>query len=330
MSQKIKQLSKVIGRTFMALSVCGNGAYAKTSESRVRTVSVNQVIRHPALDVTYQGVVDRLRERGYRSGENLILNYEQAQGNVVLSSQISQKFVSKGADVLVGVGTTSSQSLVNASGNKIPVVFTTVTDPVGSGIVESLKGSKKSVTGVSNMTDMKEQLLFMKKIIPDLKTVGVIFNPGEDNSVKLVKTLEDKAKETGLRIVASPANKTIEVPTAARFLVGKADVMFVTNDNTALSAFDAIAKTGLEQRIPVFVSDVDIVSQGALGALGPDQYEVGRQTGDMVADILEGKKAGEIPTGFPTKNSLYLNESLAKTLGISFAPDLKKQATKIL
>lgn len=330
MFDKIKSLSVFLGFLGGAAFLFGSLAYGKNSDKQTKTVSISQVIRHPALDVTCQGVIDRLKERGYESGKNLVLNYEQAQGSVVLSAQISQKFVSQGADVLVGVGTTSSQSLVNASGNKIPVVFTTVTDPLGSGIVESLNGSKNPVTGVSNMTDMKEQLLFMKKIIPDLKTVGVIFNPGEDNSVKLVQTLETKAKETGLKIIASPANKTIEVPTAARFLIGKADVMFVTNDNTALSAFDAIAKIGLEQKIPVFVSDVDIVSQGALGALGPDQYEVGRQTGDLVADILGGKKAGELPTGFPKKTNLYLNESLAKSLGITFDPELKKQATKIL
>ena len=327
MNFKFKLLSTLL---YFSVLTCFGPKASSRAEVKMKTVSVSQIIQHPALDTTYKGLIEGLKRRGYIQGKNLNLNYEQAQGNLAIASQISQKFASQNPDVLVGVATGSAQSLVNASQGIIPVVFSSVTDPIGANLVKNLDGNPFPVTGVSNLTSMKEQLQFMKNVLPKLKRLGLIYNPSEFNSTQLAKTIKDIAPEAGITVEESPANKTIEVPTATRFLMGKVDAILITNDNTALSAFDAVTQISLQQKVPVFTSDVDIVSQGALAALGPDQFEIGCQTGGLVADILEGKDARKIPVGFPKSTSIYLNQSVASSLGLSFDAELIKQADKIL
>ena len=141
---------------------------------------------------------------------------------------------------------------------------------------------------------------------------------------------QSAAKEQGIVLHPTPASKTSEVLSAAQNLVGKVDAIFINNDNTALAAFDAITKIGNEHKIPIFVSDIDCLQKGALAALGPDQYHLGRQAGKMVVTILKEKlKPSNIPVEWPKKVEFKLNLEIAKQLDLQFENDLLSQAERM-
>lgn len=295
-------------------------------------IAVAQVIEHPALDKTFEGFVDGMSRGGYVDGLNCKIVRESAQGNPALALQIAQKFVGQKAKLIVGLGTSTAQAAAKATENSpnIPIIFSSVTDPLGSKIVATLEKPGGNVTGVSNFVDPSKQMDVFKKILPQMKRLGVIYNPGEANSVSLVESMEKVAEQNGLTLVKAPASKTGEVQGAAQNLVGKTDAIFVNNDNTALAAFDAVVKVGSENQLPVFVSDVDLVKKGAIAALGANQYELGHQTARMAVRMLNGLGApSTTPVEFPLKVKLELNVDVANKLDIEFMQDLTSSSERV-
>ena len=294
-------------------------------------IGIIQIIEHPALDQTRQGVMDELVDAGFIPGKTIQWDYESAQGNPALASQIIQKFVGQRARLIVAIPTTPAQAAAQITqGSNIPVVFASVTDPVGTKLVIDPKKPEGNITGVSNFIAVEKQIKTFRKILPGLKRLGIIYNPGEANSVILLEKTQSAAKAEDISLVAIPASKTSEVLTAAQNLVGKVDAIFINNDNTALAAFDAVTKVGNEHKIPVFVSDVDCLQKGALAALGADQYQLGRQAGKMVVKILKEKlKPSDIPVEWPQKIDFKFNLEVARQLGLQFEDDLISQAERM-
>ena len=171
------------------------------------------------------------------------------------------------------------------------LIFASVTDPKSSGL-QPCPGERQ-YTGVSNFIDVKPQLEYFKKLYPKLQTLSVIYNPGEDNSVALIKLIQQAAKETGLQIKLAPATSTALVPQTAKSIASSVDGFFISNDNTALAAFAVVAKIAKERGIPAFCSDGDMMTNGATAALGPDQYALGAQAADMLLAWLD--KGEEAP-----------------------------------
>ena len=311
----------------LGISTLGNFAEAKLSKK----VLISQVIEHPALNATTQGIIDALAEAGYKKGETLELRVESAQANGALAGQISSKFVTQDPSIVVGVGTLSAQSLAKyAAEGKAKLVFATVTDPLGAGLVKSLKNPGKNTSGVSNFVALEPQLALFKKIQPSLKTLGIIYNSGELNSIHIVKQLEDLCPKLGLTLVKQTINKTADVSQAATKLAQNVDAIFISNDNTALGALPNIIKVAKNVKIPVYVSDTDAVEQGALAALGPNQYEVGKQAGQMIVRILQGADINTQPAEFPSKTELYINLDTASQIGLSIPKEVLKKASKVI
>lgn len=310
-----------------SLGLMINGVAAE----KMKKVCVNQFVAHPALDATTKGVIDGLAQQGYTQGRNVEVRVESAQANSPLASQISMKFVSQGADVVVGVATVSAQSLSKyAKEQKTKLVFSSVTDPLGAGLVQSLEKPGDNTSGVSNFVALAPQLHLFQQIQPQLKRLGILYNPSEANSLSLIKQLQALCAQQGIVLVLQAAHRTSEVAPAATKLAAHVDAIFISNDNTALSALQAIINAGNKAKIPVYVSDTDAVALGALAALGPNQYNVGVQTGKMVARCLNGTNPGEIPVEFPERTELYLNESAAEKIGLQFPPALQAAATRII
>jgi len=147
----------------------------------------------------------------------------------------------------------------------------------------------------------RKQFELLKKSLPALSKLGIIYNPGEANSVSLIQKMQAQAPEFGFSLVLATATNTGEIAQATQSLIHKVDAIFVNNDNTALAAFESISKIASQNKIPVFVSDVDLFDKGALAAFGPNQYEIGRQTGKMAIQILQGAKPETLPVLFPDK-----------------------------
>ncbi|MEI6789839.1 MAG: ABC transporter substrate-binding protein [Myxococcaceae bacterium] len=304
----IKKISVILA----VLAVLVIAVFVNQRESKkLPSVLISQTVNHPAIDATVRGILDSLAAEGFKEGQNITIRLESAQADPALAAQIASNFMGKNPEVVVGVATMASQAFLKYRPfKKTALVFSTVTDPVGAGLVSD------GITGVSNFVPLEPQLTLFKKILPNMTKLGILYNPGEANSVSIVRKLEEICPRFGLTLVKQTVTKTGDAVQNATLLAQKADAVFVSNDNTVLSAIKAVISAAKKQKIPVFVSDTDAVALGALAALGPNQYDIGRQTGSMIAKLLRGKKVSEIAIEYPVKTELFINRQTAKELGI--------------
>ncbi|XKM12821.1 ABC transporter substrate-binding protein [Orbaceae bacterium ac157xtp] len=319
---------KNVGLTLMALLLTTN-AWGNESNKHVPFVALTAIVEHPALDSVRRGVEDVLHENGYIAGENLKLQYQSAQGSTANAAQIAKQFVASKPDVIVGIATPSSQALA-ATTKKIPIIFTAVTDPVVAKLTPSWDASKTNVTGVSDALSLDKQIDIMLKIKPDLKTVGYVYSPGEINSTIVLKELQKSLAEKGIKIIAAPAQRTSDIPTAARSLKGKVDLIYTTTDNNVVSAYESLAKVANESKIPLVASDPDLATRGAVVALGMSYYDLGRQAGEIVIRIINGEKPGDIPTQIGKTMRLVINQKAAERQGIELSQELLNMATETI
>lgn len=314
-------------RTLLGASFVAAASLAQAAEPHV--VAVTQIVEHPALDAAHQGVKDELADRGYKLGDNLEMMHESAQGNSAIASQIARKFVGEGPDVIVAIATPSAQTVAAAARN-IPVVFAAVTDPVGAKLVDNAEAPGANITGVSDMLPIEKHLDMLQRIMPDAKRIGTVYNPGEANAVSLVELLEERLDARGLTLVKGAATKTAEVLGAARSLVDKVDAIYLTTDNTVVSAAEAVISVGERAKIPVFAADTATVDRGAVAAMGFDYYDHGRQAGVMVARILDGEKPGDMAVETMEKLQLFVNPKAGERMGITLSDDVIADAAKVV
>ncbi|MBW3196098.1 ABC transporter substrate-binding protein [Marinobacter nauticus] len=314
-------------RTLIGASLLAAASLVQADDPRV--VAITQIVEHPALDAVHEGVKDELAERGYREGENLRLMHESAQGNSAIASQIARKFVGENPDVIVAIATPSAQTVAAAARN-VPVVFSAVTDPVAAKLVQSWEAPGANITGVSDMLPIEKHLDMLQRAMPDAKRIGTVYNPGEANAAALIELLEERLQARGLELVKGAATKTSEVLGAARSLVGKADAIYLTTDNTVISAAEAVVSVGERAKIPVFAADTATVERGAVAALGFNYYNHGRQTGAMVARVLEGAGTADMPVETMEELDLYVNPEAAERMGVTLPEDLIQEAVKVV
>lgn len=316
-----------------ALAVLAAFTLAATSSlamaTETKSVAITAIVEHPALDAVRDGVLDALNEAGYIQGKNLKWQYQSAQGNTGTAAQIARKFIGDNPDVLVAIATPSAQSAV-AGTKRVPIVFSAVTDPVEAQLVPSWEASGTNVTGVSDLLELDKQIELIKKIVPHAKKIGMVYNPGEANSVVVVEALKKVLPQHGMELVEAAAPRTVDVSSAARSLVGKVDVIYTNTDNNVVSAYEALVKVGNDRKIPLVASDADSVKRGAIAALGVNYRDLGRQTGRLVVRILEGEAPGNIKTETSSNLQLFLNEAAAKKQGVTLSKELLETATEII
>lgn len=308
------------------LALLAATAIATSAQAKDVTVAVTAIVEHPALDAARDGVKDALAEAGYKEGENLKFVYQSAQGNPATAAQIARQFVGEGPDVIVPISTPSAQAVVSST-RDIPVVFTAVSDPVGAQLVKNMEKPGGNVTGLSDMSPVAEHIKLIKEVMPNIKKLGYLYNSGETNSVSLLAALKEAASAEGIEIVESAATKSAEVKGAAQALVGRADAMYVPTDNTIVSALESAVGVAEESKLPLFTADTDSVKRGAVAALGFNYYDVGKQTGAVVARILKGEKPGDISVEIAKGTDLVLNLGAAKKMGIEFPKAVIDRAT---
>jgi putative tryptophan/tyrosine transport system substrate-binding protein len=293
-----------------------------------KSVALTAIVEHPALDAARDGVKDELKAAGFEAGKTLQFQYQSAQGNTGTAAQIARKFAGEQPNVIVALATPSAQAVVAAT-KQIPVVFGAVTDPVAAKLVKSWDASGSNVTGVSDMSPLAKHLDLIKQVVPNAKRVGVIYSPGEANSVAIVSALKKDAAAAGLTLVEAAAARTVDVPSAAQSLVGKADVIYAPTDNNVMSAFEGIVKVAQQARLPVVAADTDAVKRGATAALGLNYYDLGRQTGKIVVRILNGEAPGQIAPQTSSSFELHLNPAAAQRQGITL-PEALVESAKVV
>ncbi|WP_144638289.1 ABC transporter substrate-binding protein [Bordetella genomosp. 13] len=303
--------------------------HAAPAVAQQKSVAITAIVEHPALDAVRDGVQEGLKQAGYESGKNLKWQYQSAQGNTGTAAQIARKFVGDRPDAIVAIATPSAQAVVAAT-KDVPVVYSAVTDPVAAQLVPGMQASGTNVTGVSDLLELNKQIDLIKKVVPQAKRVGMVYNPGEANSVVVVKQLQELLPKAGLTLVEAAAPRSVDVASAARSLIGKVDVIYTNTDNNVVSAYEALVKVGNDAKIPLVASDTDSVKRGAIAALGINYKDLGIQTGRMVARILKGEKPGAIPSETSSKLELYVNPGAASKQGVTLSDALVKSAAQVV
>ncbi len=294
-----------------------------------KSVAVTAIVEHPALDSVRDGVQAALKEAGYEAGKNLKWQYQSAQGNTGTAAQIARKFVGDKPDAIVAIATPSAQAVVAATKN-VPVVYSAVTDPVAAKLVANWEPSHTNVTGVSDLLALDKQMDLLKQVVPGAKRVGMVYNPGEANSVVVVKELEKLLPKLGMTLVEAAAPRSVDVSSAARSLIGKVDVIYTNTDNNVVSAYESLVKVGQDAKIPLIASDTDSVKRGAIAALGINYRDLGEQTGRIVVRILKGEKPGDIKSETSTKLELFVNPGAAEKQGVKLPEALIKSAAQVV
>lgn len=293
------------------------------------TVAITAIVEHPALDAARDGVKAALADAGYKEGENIKFLYESAQGNPGTAAQIARQFVGEEPTVIVPISTPSAQAVVAAT-RDIPVVFTAVSDPVGAQLVTSMEKPGGNVTGLSDMSPVADHIKLIKEITPNVKTIGFVYNTAEANSVSTLAAMKAEAEKAGLTVVESVATKSSEVQGATRALIGRVDAIYIPTDNTIVSALEAAVGVAEEAKVPLYSGDTDSVTRGALDSVSFNYFDVGRQTGAIVARVLKGEAPGDIAVTVAAGSDLVINKKAAEKMGVTFSDDLVKRAKKVI
>ncbi|TVM30525.1 ABC transporter substrate-binding protein [Oceanidesulfovibrio marinus] len=290
------------------------------------TVSVSQIVEHPALDATRQGFMDYLEEQGL----DVKYNVHIAQGNIATANQIANQIMDEDPDLVLAIATPTAQACAQRI-HETPVIATAVTDFVGAGLVKSMDKPGSNVTGMTDMTPMDKHLDLMLEFVPDATAVGVIYNAGEDNSVTLVKFLRDACEAKGVKLEEATIQNSSGVLQAARSLVGKVQAIYIPTDNTVVTALESAMKVAHENHIPLFSGDTDSVERGTLASLGFDYYNMGRQTGEMAFRILkEGANPADMPVETLQDLSLWVNKDAAEKMGVTIPEAVLDRADTVL
>lgn len=294
---------------------------------KLPVVAITQIVEHEALTNERDGILEALKDAGFEEGKTVTILYENAQGNIATASQIAADFASRQPDVAVGISTPSAQALIQPMAKQgVPVVFAAVTDPLEARLVSKLDKRPENVTGVSDGLALQPQLELIQKLLPKVKVIGVIYNPGEANSAKAVIKLRDLTSAMGFSLVFASTAKTSDTMTAALSLIGRADAIFIPNDNTAMASIVGIVSLGRAKGLPVFTPDYDSVDQGVLAVRAASHKAMGYKAGQMVVKILKGEKASDLPVEVNHKMDLAINMTSAIQVGITIPEDLKTGA----
>ncbi|MBS0271559.1 MAG: ABC transporter substrate-binding protein [Proteobacteria bacterium] len=326
----IKSTFKIVSFAFVT-TFFSSSLFATTPPPPIQTVAITQIIDHPSADAVREGILAALRDNNYVEGNTFHIIYENAQGSPVTASQIAQKFVALKPSVLVPITTPSTQAMVKAdAAYSIPIVFAAVTDPVASGVVTSIARPGGHITGATDAAPIQQQFEIFKKIMPTLKTLGVIYNPGDNSSNTPLREARAVSKTMGITLVEAPTFKTADVSIAMQQLAGKnVDAIFVPLDNTVLSAMDAVLKISFQHKIPVFSSDSDSVAQGALASSGYSHFDTGYSAGEMVVQVLKGANPGDIPVASAQDLNVYISPKSAQKLDIEIPQAVLETAKKL-
>ncbi|TEB16028.1 ABC transporter substrate binding protein [Pelotomaculum sp. FP] len=328
----MKRVIFTVLAVLLVLGAAGCGSKEQSSSGQQQSQKVElgiiQIVEHPALDAARKGFLDVFAENGYKDGDKLAVDYQNAQGQQDNLQTIANKLAQDKKSLILAIATPSAQVMADKT-SEIPILITAVTDPVEAKLIKSMDKPDTNITGTTDMNPIKEQLQLIKDIVPSVKKVGIIYNSSEINSQVQAKACKDIAPELGLEIVEAPITASNEVMQGAQSLVGRCDAVYVPTDNMVVAAISSVVKVGESSKLPVFAAEENSVKSGAIGTYGIDYYKLGRQTGEMALRILKGEKPQEMAIESQKELTLTLNPAAAARMGVTLPEELKAKATLV-
>ncbi len=327
---KLKKALAIISAAALSLTMmtaCGkedSSSDSKTeNEAKHFKIGIIQIMEHSSLNTIRDAIKDQLEKLGFKDGENCTIDCQQANGESTTATQMLDQFKADGDDIIVAITTPCAQ-LAAPYSTDIPVVFSAVTDPVAAGIVDSLEETGGNITGTSDALEISKILDFALTATPDIKTLGYLYNTGEDNSVSCLEKVKAYCEEKDISLEIASATNTSEVQEAVTTLADKCDAVFSPNDNTIAAAMGTVAEVMNNAKKPMYVGADSMVQDGGFATVGIQYDDLGIETANMVASILNGeKKASEIPVKvFNEDLSTFINKSTAKAIGYEIPDEI--------
>ncbi|MDG3132110.1 ABC transporter substrate-binding protein [Streptococcus suis] len=299
-----------------------------TSPEKVK-IGVLQFVTHASLDEIYKGIKDGLAEGGYKTADNLEIDFMNAEGDQSQVQTMSKKLVANGNELLIGIATPAAQGLANAT-TDVPIIMGAVTDPVGANLVSDLKQPGGNITGVSDQTPVADAVSLIKTITPDAKTIGVIYSSNEDNSKIQVAEFKAAAEQAGYTVAEYAVASSNEIAATVEVASSKSDVLFTPVDNTIASAFSTAVSVANKSKTPVYTSVEDMVEGGGIASVTLSQYDLGVATGKMAAKVLDGANPADTSVKIFNEGSIVVNKKVADALGITLSDELIKTASRVI
>jgi len=327
----MKSKMKNLWRMSIALILVGLMGSSLVFAAPLR-IGINQLVEHPALDAAREGFIEALKEAGYDAGEEVIYDIQNAQGDFNNAISIAQKFKDDRVDMILAIATPVAQATAQVV-QDIPIIITAVTDPVAANLAQSWESSGNNITGVSDAAPTDSQVKLILRFLPEIKSVGTIYNAGEANSVVQVEEARRTCKEIGLDLIEVTVSNSSDVLMAAQSLAGRVGAIYVVTDNTVVSAIDSVIKLCNQEKIALFVADPSTVEKGALASYGIDYFNLGKKTGEVALEVIKGAKPADVPIQKitdPQELQLVVNLKAAELLGIEVSEEILQEADKII
>lgn len=330
----MKKKMKKFAALFLALAIIGGGFAAcsgtpdsksssgnQASNSAGVKVGVIQYASHPSLDNCYAGLEQGLKEK---LGDRVTIDFQNSNNDSATCDSIAKKMASEKYDMIIGIATPAAVSAYSAAnGAGIPVVFCSVSDPVAAGLVDSLEKTGGNCVGTSDMLDFAEQLNVIQGFQPDVKKIGVLYTTSEANSVSQLQELTKIAKEKGIEVIGQGVQTSADIPQAAATLASKVECINNLTDNNVVNNLPVVLEAAKKAGIPVYGSEIEQVKNGCLAAYSIDYVALGKKTGEMAAEVLNGAAIGEMAVEKFRQGTPVMNTEIAAELGLKAGDALK-------
>ena len=327
----MKQMKKSLALLMVAvlfvfpLTACGGGA-----DDDVLQIGIIQIMEHPAMDDARFGFIQALADEGFveerGDGEEGILvefDYINAQGDASVMTTIAQRFVGNDVNLILTLGTGAVQRTA-AETETIPIVGSAITNYVLAGVAESNERPGGNVTGASDMKPVEAQIQMIPEFVPDIQSLGILWNSGEANSEYQAEIATRVAEEMGLTVVHGAVTGPADVQLVTASVASQVDAIYIPTDNTFATAMNTVAQISLETGVPVFAAEANMVMGGGLATLSFSYYDLGYKSGLMAAQILRGESdPAEMPIQFSTDLFYIINGFMAEELGIVIPPQFE-------
>lgn len=287
-------------------------------------IGILQLVEHPALDAAREGFVEGLKEAGFVEGENLTIDYQNAQNEQANCQTIAGQFATDNLDLVLAIATPAAQAAANVI-TDTPVLITAVTDPVDAKLVDSAEQPGGNITGTSDRSPVTKQIELLTKLIPDAKKVTILYTSSEVNSELQAAEAKAAAEAAGLTVEIKTVSASNEVQQVVESVVHSTDALYIPTDNLLANSMGIVAKVANAAKVPVIGGEENQVNSGALATIGINYFRLGKQTAQMAVKILNGEaEPASMPIEYLEDTSLVINSDTAEEIGLAIPADLNK------
>lgn len=319
MKKNLRKVFAVMAAVVMTAGVaaCSSSTEeSSSSDSGDKTkIGIVQMADNGAFTDMREGFIAQMNAKGY-DDSNTEFIYKNAQGDASNLNTICQQMVSDGVDLVATIATPATQAMVNMKSD-IPVVFISVSDPVGAGILSDMNAPENNATGTSNAIPVEDIFGLADELTPGIEKYGILYTSGEVNAVNTANSAKEYLDAAGIGYEEIVVTNSSEVQQAAQQLCSECDAIFVPNDSVIQSAMPVVTAAAREAKVPVYGSSAVMVDEGAFATVAVSDTEIGAASADMAVEILQGKTAAEVPSVVVPATATVINKTTMEALGIA-------------